>query len=138
MKNFFGSMAGRVFLLLLAGVIASVALTLALASRERQEEISRVRNNHAVDRVEQLVVALEAASPEGRSVIAAAARSAGIRADFTATAAGLGETDSEFTQALRERLGRDNGIAATRMRGEGCFFRERPGNGANLLRGPGF
>jgi len=77
MRNFFASMAGRVFLLLLAGVIASIALTLALASRERQEEVSRLRNNHAVDRVQQLVAALEAASPEGRAALAVAARSAG-------------------------------------------------------------
>lgn len=122
MKRFFGSMAGRVFLLLVAGVIASVALTLVLASRERQAEIGRVRIGHAVDRVEQLVVALESAAPETRPGIAAAARRAGMRAEFSAAAV-AGEPDEEFAQALRERLGRDGGIDAARLRGEGCFFR---------------
>jgi len=136
MKKFFGSMAGRVFLLLLAGVLASVALTLTLASRERQEEMSRVRNTHAVDRVEQLLVALEVAAPEGRAALAAAARSAGIRAEFTATAVGSSEADSEFSQALRERLGRDSDISATRLRGEACFFRTPHGNATNHGRPP--
>jgi len=130
MKKFFGSMAGRVFLLLVAGVIASVALTLTLASRERQAEIGRVRINHAVDRVEQLVVALEAASPEARPGIAAAARRAGMRAEF-GTAAVAGEPDEEFAQALRERLGREDGVDAARLRGSGCFFRFPPGGMAN-------
>jgi signal transduction histidine kinase len=135
-KKFFSSMSGRVFLLLVAGVVASVSLTLALASRERQEELSQVRNVHAVDRVEQLVVALEAASPEARPGIAAAARLAGIRADFTAAANGLGNPDAEFTQALCERLGREGGVDATMISGEECIFRMHPGNGTNRAHPP--
>ncbi len=123
-------MAGRVFLLLVAGVVASVMLTLALAGRERQAEIGRVRINHAVDRVEQLVVALEAAAPEARPGIAAAARRAGMRAEFVAGSV-PGEPDETFTQALRERLGEAGGIAAAQVRGAECFFRMHRGGAAN-------
>lgn len=131
MKRFFNSMAGRVFLLLLAGVVASVALTLALATKERREEMSRVRNQHAVERVEQLVAALEAAAPGARPAIAATARRSGIRADLNAAREVQGTADDELARALRERLGAESAASAMRVRGEECFFRMHPGNRMN-------
>ena len=55
MKAFFGSMTGRVFLVLLLGIVASAALTQWLAVTERTRQMERYRDFHALERAEQLI-----------------------------------------------------------------------------------
>jgi len=86
-----------------------------------------------VDRVEQLVVALEAASPEARSGIAAAARRAGIRA-IRGTGGRFGHSDAEFT--LRYASDWDGRGLKQPEKRRRMHFRFRSGNGANHTHPP--
>jgi hypothetical protein len=59
-------MTGRVFLVLLLGIVASAALTQWLAVNERTRALERYRDFHALERAEQLITTadvLPAASP---------------------------------------------------------------------------
>jgi hypothetical protein len=59
-------MTGRVFLVLLLGIVASAALTQWLAVGERTRALERYRDFHALERAEQLITTadvLPAASP---------------------------------------------------------------------------
>ena len=59
MKAFFGSMTGRVFLVLLLGMLASAALTQWLAVAERQRAIAQYRDFQMLERAEQLVMTVD-------------------------------------------------------------------------------
>ncbi len=48
MRDFLGSMLGRVFLLVIGGIIASAAITHLLAGRERQQVMSQFYRFRAV------------------------------------------------------------------------------------------
>jgi hypothetical protein len=48
-------MTGRVFLVLLLGIVASAALTQWLAVNERTRALERYRDFHALERAEQLI-----------------------------------------------------------------------------------
>ena len=61
MKNrisaFFSSMANRVFLILLAGMLVATIVTTWLASNERRNTLKEIRYQHIAERVEQVVLA---------------------------------------------------------------------------------
>ena len=125
-KSFFRSMGGRVFILLIAGVIASAVLALALAAYAQREMIAQIRNRHAAERVEQLVLTLEAAPVASRPAIAAIAQKYGARADFSAPATIPGAVaDGEFVAALTRALGDDRHIVALQREGDDCPVRTR-------------
>jgi len=111
MRNFLASMQGRVFLVIIAGIVASAALTAALADREGRSTFAQVRAAHTADRVEQLVSALEAVPPEVRPALAAAL-GRGMSAQFAGTEAPLQDTDAELTGALIDELGRGRSVSA--------------------------
>ena len=127
MGLFIGSMVGRVFLVLVGGILASAGLTLFLASREREEFVAHVRTVRAAERIEQLVLMLDAVPPEARSEVTAAANHPGFHAEITRAQDGPGEEDAELTSSLRERLGQDRRVSARKYRGAACtaFQRER-------------
>lgn len=112
MKAFFGSMAGRVFLILLGGILASGALTFFLADNARRTDISQIRSLHTAERLEQLVLMLDATPREARSSVAAAASRNGIVAGISAAGSDAGVPDIELTAALLQRLGEDRHIVA--------------------------
>ena len=112
MSAFFGSMVGRVFLILVGGVLASAALTALLANHQRQEFLAHVRTLHAAERAEQLVLMLDALPPSMRPGVAAAASGNGLVVEISAAESNEGETDSAFAAALRERIGQDHRIKA--------------------------
>lgn len=115
MKPFFASMVGRVFLILVGGILATAALTLFLAGSERRELFSNVRIQHIAERVEQFVVMLDAVPQEARVRVAAAARRHNFAAEISDQDNGEGESDVELTAALRERFGQGRQIAAKRV-----------------------
>ncbi|HEY3328349.1 MAG TPA: ATP-binding protein [Novimethylophilus sp.] len=120
-KSFFRSMGGRVFILLIAGVIASAALALALAAYAQRGMVTQIRSRHAAERVEQLVLALDAVPVASRPVLAAIAQKSGTRADFSAYAVVPGaSTDSEFVAELMRVLGADRHIVAFQRAGDDC------------------
>ncbi|MHB8167594.1 MAG: ATP-binding protein [Sulfuricella sp.] len=105
MRTFFGSMVGRVFLLLVGGIFASGALTFFLADSARQADISHIRSQHTAERVEQLVLMLDTVPREARGLVAAIASRNGIIAENSGAGIGEGEPDTELTSALLNRLG---------------------------------
>jgi signal transduction histidine kinase len=111
MKAFIASMQGRVFLVLVGGIVASALLTAVLADREGRRTFAQVRAAHTADRVEQLVSALEAVPPDVRPTLAATL-GRGMTAQFAAPDAPLQENDAELTDALVDELGQDRNVTA--------------------------
>ena len=112
MKAFVTSMQGRVFLVVVGGIVASALLTAALADREGRRTFAQVRAAHTADRVEQLVSALEAVPSEVRPTLAATI-GRGITAQFAQPATPLKDNDAELASALVEELGQDRNVTAT-------------------------
>lgn len=84
MRNFLDSIANRMFIILLAGVLLAAAVTMLLAGRERERAIDDMRVGLAADRIEQLVLAIDAAAPTVRPVILQTATSLGLQARIVA------------------------------------------------------
>ena len=108
-------MVGRVFLILVGGILATAALTLFLAGSERRELFSSVRTQHLAERVEQFVLLLDTVPREARSRVAAAASRNNFVAEITHKEDGDGEPDADLMAALRDRLGQGRQVAAKRI-----------------------
>jgi len=116
----FASMRQRVFLVLLGGVIASIALTALLADREGRHHFAELRETHLVDRVRQLVNTLEAVPPDTRPVVLSAF-GRGINARIAPTPLPTGrETNDELTRAMREGIGENHEVVAVRGTAADC------------------
>ncbi|MBC3908936.1 MULTISPECIES: ATP-binding protein [Undibacterium] len=100
------SMWGRVFAILLLGVIASTVLTWSLAFGERQKTISQYRDSHAVERAEQLVLALDALPAENREKFLATAPRLGLKVATLPAETSDQAPRSEYAAAVSERLGK--------------------------------
>ncbi len=100
------SMWGRVFAILLLGVIASAVLTWSLAFGERQKTISQYRDSHAVERAEQLVLALDALPAENREKFLATAPRLGLKVATLPAETTDQAPRSEYAAAVSERLGK--------------------------------
>ncbi|HYD95786.1 MAG TPA: ATP-binding protein [Noviherbaspirillum sp.] len=129
MRAVFQSMTGRVILLIVAGVVASAALALYLASQERQRMIMQFREFHAVERLEQFVLSLENAVPSLSEPLVSAGR-AGMRAQ-TAGADDLPALPrSTLAERLEQRLPDGYRVASAAPRPGDCEFghmqRRRP------------
>lgn len=126
-RSFFGSMAGRVFVLLTVGVIASALLAMTLAAYAQRELVSQLRGRYAAERVEQLVLTLEAVPFAARPAVAMIAGKYGGRAEFSAYAEIPGAVrDPEFAAAVAQMLGPERGIVALQREGADCPLRTRP------------
>jgi signal transduction histidine kinase len=60
-QRYFGSMAGRLFLLLLVGVIGSASLALGLADLRRQSDLRRINLERVADRLQDLISVINSA-----------------------------------------------------------------------------
>jgi signal transduction histidine kinase len=129
MKYFLGSMSGRVFLILLFGILASAMLTWWLVSSERQQAIMQFRNAHAIERAEQLVLALNVIPPAGRSNYLRMARRLGLRVEIMYAESGQGhdQDQTEFSRALQERLGNNYRVNALAAPPSECIMQRRHG-----------
>lgn len=110
MKNFFGSIANRMFVILLAGMLLATAVTLLLAGREREHAIDEMRLGHAADRIEQLVLAIDEAAPSVRPVILQTVAGFGMQAQIVASTT-QADTDIDADNALAELLKNRLGVA---------------------------
>lgn len=79
MKRFFGAMSGRVFLILLLGIVASALLTWWFAVGERQRVIGQFRDNHLLDRIEHVVLAIDSMAGDAREPFLRIASRHGLR-----------------------------------------------------------
>jgi signal transduction histidine kinase len=130
MKSFLRSMQGRVFLVIIGGIVASALLTASLADREGRHTFAQVRAAHTADRVEQLVAALEAVPAEVRPTLAATL-GRGMTAQFAGPDAPPQEKDSELTDALIDELGPERSVGATVGTRADCV----PGSGDDAAAG---
>ena len=89
-------MVGRVFLILVGGVFASGTLTFILADNARLADISHIRSLHTAEKVEHLVLMLEAIPLKSRGSVAVAASHNGIAAEISSAKVGGGEPDVEL------------------------------------------
>ena len=115
MKNFFGSIANRIFVILLAGIGLAAVVTTLLAGRERDHAIDEMRLGHAADRIEQLVLAIDDAGPLMRPVILQTVLSFGTQAQIVPDAAQVDnaiDNDGTLTALLKVRLGATRPITA--------------------------
>lgn len=127
MRAFFGSMTGRVFLVLLLGMAASAALTQWLAVGERQRAIEQYRDFHALERAEQLITTADVVPAASRAAYLAAASLGSVRLEAVAAAPAPVLPPTEFSSALALRLGQTFQLTPQLERPAACALKHRPG-----------
>ena len=105
--NILASMWGRVFALLLLGVMITAGLTSWLALGEREKTLSQFRETHSIDRVEQLVRALDVLPTQNRAQFLATAPRLGLQVTKLTTGSSSGLPRTEYARAVSERLGKN-------------------------------
>jgi signal transduction histidine kinase len=88
-------MTGRVFLVLLLGIVASAALTQWLAVNERTRALERYRDFHALERAEQLITTADVMPESARPTFLVAASRGTVRLEMS---------DMAQAQACRRRI----------------------------------
>ncbi|WP_328595915.1 ATP-binding protein [Rugamonas aquatica] len=105
MKAFLGSMTGRVFLVLLLGIVASAALTQWLAVGERTRALERYRDFHALERAEQLITTADVLPEASRPTYLRMANRGTVRLEATDVPMAGALPPTEFSATLQQRLG---------------------------------
>ena len=105
MRAFLGSMTGRVFLVLLLGIVASAALTQWLAVNERTRALERYRDFHALERAEQLITTADVMPESARPTFLVAASRGTVRLEMSDMAQAQALPPTEFSTSLQQRLG---------------------------------
>ncbi|WP_426115680.1 ATP-binding protein [Massilia sp. PWRC2] len=137
MRAFFGSMTGRVFFTLLLGIVLSAALTQWAADAERQRAIEGVRDGHALERAEQLIMATEVVPASARLAYLAVANRPGVRLEQRQGELVHADKPTEFAVALRERMGSAYQIVSIAGRPAACDVpRTTPSMFGTLQSGP--
>jgi len=104
MFSMFRSMHGRLFLILLLGMIVAAAGTIMLTHSRQQEMYDRVRTQHLAIEINQLVETLEKAAPAEREEILHSFHSMGIRARLANNAMlPITSRDEVLEDALQQR-----------------------------------
>ncbi|HTD06574.1 ATP-binding protein [Undibacterium sp.] len=114
------SMSGRVFAILLLGVVSSTALTWWLAFGERQKTIVQYRESHSMERAEQLILALDALPAHSRESFLETAPRLGLQMTKLPAAAPDDEPHTPFAEALRERLSHKFKVQYLSINPENC------------------
>ena len=136
MMAFLRSMAGRVFLILLVGVLAATLLTWWLAFGERQRAFAQVRDQRQADLIEQTVNSINSLPPEARARQLESNRRFGLR---YALIPAIDPQDTlhnarvPFTRVLSEKLAPEFPITPLKANPESCPLpRPRVGPGAPM------
>lgn len=124
MKDFFGSMTGRVFLTLLLGVWISAALTQLGADYQRLRDWERQREQHLLERAEQLTMATEIVPASARSIYLEVANRPGLELEVSDTLPAPGPA-TPFAQALAARLGKGYKVESVTARPAACNSAQR-------------
>lgn len=120
MKDFFGSMTGRVFIVLLLGMIASAALTQWLSVGERTRAFERYRDFHAMERAEQLITTADALAAASRPTYLRMAERGTINLQGLTQARDATGAATEFSAALQQRLAKGVQLLPLAARPEEC------------------
>lgn len=123
MSSFLRSMAGRVFLILLVGVLASAALTWWLAFGERQRTFAQVRDARVAELIEQSVLTLDALPATERQSHLERARRFGVRYEIVRTLDAAERAQAQpgpVSRGVAERLGTGFTVMPLRLAPEAC------------------
>jgi signal transduction histidine kinase len=136
---FFRSMSGRVFLVLLLGILASASLTWWLAVGERQRTIGQFREARALEQAEQFIMTLDAIPASDRPTFLATTRRFGMRLELVQEIEPEQQTNgkrTKFADALSERLGQGYRVNSLPMPADDCQAPRgrRSGSGAAPMR----
>lgn len=105
MKTFFRSMHGRLFLLLLLGIVLSMIGTVVVSHSRQHEIFDRVRAQHLSAEIAELVETLRQLPPTEREDFLRAPHGLGIRGEMLFDAApSVLERDELLEEVLRRRL----------------------------------
>jgi signal transduction histidine kinase len=104
-RAFLGSMTGRVFLVLLLGIVASAALTQWLAVTERTRQLERYRDFHALERAEQLITTADVVPDASRATYMKVASRGSVRLEPVDIPVATALPPTDFSAALQLRLG---------------------------------
>jgi signal transduction histidine kinase len=119
LRAFLGSMTGRVFVMLLLGVLISATLTQLAADVERQRVIEQYRNANLLERAEQLIMATEIVPASARPAYLAVANRPGLRLEVGAPLPAA-RTPSDFASMLATRLGKRYMFESSAVRPAAC------------------
>lgn len=138
MMAFLRSMAGRVFLILLVGVLAATLLTWWLAFGERQRAFAQVRDQRLAELIEQTVSSLDGLAPEARAQQLENNRRFGLRYALIPTLDAhekLQGGRTPFTKVLGERLAPEFTLTPLKASPDSCPA-PRPRGGPGGPYGP--
>lgn len=120
MKAFFRGMTGRVFLVLMLGILASAALTQYLAVNERQRTLQRYRDYFALERAEQIISTAGVVLPDSRNQYLRVASMGAIKLEVLGELSGVSPQLSEFASTLGNRLGKEYMLRSLLERPDAC------------------
>jgi signal transduction histidine kinase len=118
LQRYFGSVAGRLFLFLLVGVIVSASIALGMADVRRQADLRRIQWERLSDRIQDFISLVNSA-PEPLRLQMISRGVSGLR-----PASGeekIERADTELTQRLNSRIG--SGIRSEYVIPWSCFPR---------------
>jgi signal transduction histidine kinase len=119
LRAFLGSMTGRVFVMLLLGILISATLTQLAADVERQRVIEQYRNANQLERSEQLIMATEIVPASARPAYLAVANRPGLKLEVGAPLPPAGML-SDFAGTLATRLGKGYLVESSMVRPAAC------------------
>jgi signal transduction histidine kinase len=102
LQRYFGSMAGRLFLLLLVGVMGSASIALGMADIRRQADLRRIRLERVSDRVQDFISLVNSAPAPLRMELISRGIT-GLR--LASGEEKIAKADTELTQRLNSRIG---------------------------------
>ena len=121
-KSFIGSMTARIFIILALGTIVSATLVMAFASYERRDLESHMRMVHSAERIEQIILMLNAVPKASRTALTHVAEKNGIKIDLSNSTTLEGKfPDSEFSGVLRRTLGEDRPVTVIERSNQDCL-----------------
>ena len=105
MKKFFGSMTGRVFATLIIGIAAAGAMAQWVAVNERQSAIEAYRDYYALERAEQIIMAVDIVPSTSRKAYLSVANRPAIRIEPFDPTRDTAPSHTPFMKQLATRLG---------------------------------
>uniref|UniRef100_E6QQD6 histidine kinase n=1 Tax=mine drainage metagenome TaxID=410659 RepID=E6QQD6_9ZZZZ len=138
MRRFFDSIANRVFLILLAGMLFAVGITSWLADNTHRNVLLELHNFRVADRVEQIVLSLDQATPEMRKAAMQTSADFGLQAQLVHDAGHAQAENSALAMLLKSRLGTNHHVIVSTQ--TGCHLdinkrlRAQPGIARELPR----
>ncbi|MES2296307.1 MAG: ATP-binding protein [Pseudomonadota bacterium] len=137
MRDFFGSMTGRVFLTLVIGIAAAALLAQWLAENERVHAVAQFRDSQALERAEEVIQTADVVAAPSRQAYLGVIHSRVLRLELGEAGAALAPVRSEFANALATRLGPAFQVASLVARPPACEQAHENGMGMGMGMGAG-